>query len=148
MQERNSRNKVLIENLPLSIIETVYKHKEKIVKIGKYAFNSKDDRYLNFIKHGFKCAKCGIEGKYVNLETNYKGNHFNVYAEKDGEKIMLTKDHIYPKSKGGLNNIKNYQVLCEKCNTKKADNSPMRLSIALQNRICYEKISRKSCKTT
>ena len=127
MQKQNNRNKVLVENLPLSIIETIYKDKEKIVKIGKYAFSSKDDRYLNFIKHGFKCAKCGIEGKYVNLETNYKGNHLNVYAEKDGEKIMLTKDHIYPKSKGGLNNIKNYQVLCEKCNVKNADILPMLL---------------------
>ena len=45
---------------------------------------------------------------------------------------MLTRDHIYPKSKGGLDNIKNYQVLCVKCNQKKADLSPITLRQALE----------------
>ncbi len=45
---------------------------------------------------------------------------------------MLTKDHIYPKSKGGLNNIRNYQVLCSTCNEKKSDESPMTLVQALR----------------
>lgn len=127
------RNKVLKEKMPLSTIQEIYKAKEKYVEIEGYKVRSKEDRYLNFIKHGFKCAKCGIEGKYVNLECNsQKGNHLNVYAEKNGEAVLLTKDHIYPKSKGGLDSIKNYQVLCEQCNITKSDNSPIKLVQALR----------------
>lgn len=129
-----TRNEVLIEKLPLSIIKDTYNSKSKYIKIGEYKVKTKDDRYLNFIEHGLECAKCGAKAQYVNLECCCKmGNHLNVYAlNRDGQEVILTKDHIYPKSKGGLNNIKNYQVLCEKCNSKKSDNSPIRLAQALQ----------------
>ena len=102
-----SRNKVLIERLPLSTIKEIYRRKKSKTKIGEYEVERRDDRYLNFITNGFKCAKCGLEGKYVNLECNRKlGNHLNVYAiDENGKEILLTKDHIYPKSKGGLDSI-------------------------------------------
>lgn len=129
-----NRNQILIEKLPLSIIEETYKANKKKIKIDKYRVKTKDDRYLNFITNGFKCAKCGAIGEYANLECcNRLGNHLNVYAIKNGEPLLLTKDHIYPKSKGGLDNIKNYQVLCEECNMNKSDNSPITLVSALRN---------------
>lgn len=141
------RNEVLKEKLPLSIIQDVYDTKEKYIEIDGYKVKTKDDRYLNFIKNGFKCSKCGIEGKYVNLECNsQKGNHLNVYAEKDRQPVLLTKDHIYLKSKGGLNNIKNYQVLCEKCNNKKSDNSPVTLVQALRQGYATKKSVEKAVK--
>ena len=130
-----SRNKVLIEKLPLSIIRDTYQDKNIKVKIDKYNVQAKDDRYLNFIINGFKCAKCGIEGEYVNLECNSRlGNHLNVYGiDRSGNEILLTKDHIYPKSKGGLDDIRNYQVLCERCNNNKKDVSPIKLVEALRS---------------
>lgn len=141
------RNKILIEKLPLSIIADTYNTNAKYIKIQEYRVRTKDDRYLNFIQHGFMCARCGLGGEYANLETNYTGNHLNVYGEKEGQPILFTKDHIYPKSKGGLNNIKNYQVLCEECNSKKSDNSPMRLSLALQNGYATKKSVEKAVRT-
>lgn len=130
-----SRNKVLIEHLPLEIIKDTYKNKQNKITINGYKVKTKDDRYLNFIEHGFKCVKCGLEGIYANLECNCKlGNHLNVYGINEmGQEVLLTKDHIYPKSKGGLDNIKNYQVLCEKCNNEKQDISPIKLVEALRN---------------
>ncbi len=141
------RNKVLKEKLPLSVIQDTYNAKEKYIEIDGYKVRTKEDRYLNFIEHGFTCSKCGIEGKYVNLECNsQKGNHLNVYAEKDGRPILLTKDHIYPKSKGGLNNIKNYQVLCEECNNIKSDNSPITLVQALRGGYATKKSVERAVK--
>ena len=49
--------------------------------------------------------------------------HFNLYAINDsGDEVLMTKDHIIPKSKGGKNHLSNYQPMCCYCNCKK-DNS-------------------------
>lgn len=81
------------------------------------------ERYQTFYNKGIKCSKCGIEGKYFMLEphagdeeTNIR--HFNLYTA-DG--ILMTKDHIIPRSKGGKNHISNYQTMCCSCNEKKGN---------------------------
>ena len=86
------------------------------------------DRYANFFVHGVKCAVCGLEGRYFWLETPKRAKdkshrwHLNLYGiTEDGNEMMLTKDHVIPKSKGGKNHISNYQVLCERCNAAKGN---------------------------
>jgi 5-methylcytosine-specific restriction endonuclease McrA len=37
-----------------------------------------------------------------------------------GEEVLLTKDHIKPKSLGGKNHHSNYQTMCVDCNVEKA----------------------------
>lgn len=35
-----------------------------------------------------------------------------------------TIDHIWPKSKGGINHLLNYRFICVRCNLRKGDNYP------------------------
>lgn len=44
-------------------------------------------------------------------------------SPKSGSKLKPTKDHVVPKSKGGLNKLRNVVLACHKCNQKKADES-------------------------
>lgn len=85
-------------------------------------------RYQLFATYGIKCVECQIEGKYFALEqnTNSKGQnnlkrfHFNLYGtNKEGNEVLITKDHIIPIAKGGKDKLDNYQVMCTKCNTEK-----------------------------
>lgn len=77
-------------------------------------------------KKSTHCVECGIEGKILAAEkTDPKSDkyHFNLYAIRaDGKEILMTKDHIVPKSKGGPNTMNNYQTMCERCNSRKGNN--------------------------
>ena len=89
------------------------------------------DRYRLFKAKGMTCVICGLTGLFFALErqrnltdksTPSNRFHFNLYGyDKDGNEIMLTKDHIVPKSKGGKNSIDNYQPMCAVCNEEKDD---------------------------
>ena len=47
--------------------------------------------------------------------------HLNLYGINNGEEVMMTKDHIVPKSKGGSNGLKNMQTMCTVCNEIKGN---------------------------
>jgi hypothetical protein len=86
-------------------------------------------RYQLYANKGIVCANCGLEGKYFVLERGKNDDpdkfHFNLYGRnKHGHEVMLTKDHIFPKSEGGKNKLSNYQPLCFRCNQKKANKIP------------------------
>lgn len=54
--------------------------------------------------------------------------HFNLYGiNNSGYEVMMTKDHIIPKARGGEDRMDNYQPMCQHCNVKKADRIPQRL---------------------
>lgn len=84
------------------------------------------DRYKLF-KKSATCVTCGIEGEYFAKERNTSHGpncryHFNLYAKRDdGTEVMLTKDHIVPKSKGGGDKLSNYQTMCWLCNQSKGN---------------------------
>ena len=80
-------------------------------------------RYELFISKGCDCVECGIKGDFYALEksSNENSYHLNLYAIKDGEEVLMTKDHIKPKSKGGLNTLVNFQTMCSSCNERKSD---------------------------
>lgn len=83
-------------------------------------------RYQLYAMKGTKCTGCGLTGTYFALERGKSDNpnrfHFNLYArDRTGREVMITKDHIVPRSKGGKNRLSNYQPMCYRCNQKKAD---------------------------
>lgn len=72
-----------------------------------------------FINNGNKCKFCNKEGKYC-VVGKLRGGSItaSIYTE---DLILLTRDHIIPKSKGGTESRSNKQILCEKCNKIKSD---------------------------
>ena len=84
-------------------------------------------RYFNFREHGTACVRCGAKGLVFVLEKDRKfpeqKGHFNLYGQRpSGMYVLMTKDHIVPKSKGGPDRLSNYQTMCAICNVKKGGN--------------------------
>jgi hypothetical protein len=63
--------------------------------------------------------------------------HFNLYGIRDREPIILTKDHIIPRAKGGTNLLDNLQPMCYDCNQTKKDYEIT--TDALKILLCYRK---------
>jgi len=73
-------------------------------------------------RDGQKCIYCNEKPQYFGLGKDNAGYwHLDLYSKKDKENYMYTIDHIHPKSKGGLNQLDNYQLLCKVCNENKSD---------------------------
>lgn len=86
-------------------------------------------RYHLFSKN-CTCVSCGVVGTYFAKERSVdkRGEpttpryHFNLYGiDKNGNEVMLTKDHIVPASKGGKDHLSNYQTMCYTCNQLKGN---------------------------
>lgn len=89
-------------------------------------------RYQVF-QQSLVCVCCGLKGTYFAKERSAKYSkktqsfratteswHFNLYAlTADGREILMTKDHIIPRSKGGADKLENLQTMCRPCNGKK-----------------------------
>jgi len=83
------------------------------------------DRLFIF-KKSLTCVRCGIKGSFLVKErcSGQPAFHLNLYAiDDDGNEILMTKDHIVPRSKFGPDHINNYQTMCRKCNAEKKDES-------------------------
>lgn len=117
---RHSGNTHIAQFTPEFVFDLM--EKEDRVKLYELKINLASQRYKVF-KKSCACAYCGVVGRIMCLDvkrTRRSNGHFNLYGIKpSGQVVMLTKDHIIPKSSGGLNIIDNYQTLCEPCNINK-----------------------------
>lgn len=98
------------------------KTQEFVIDETVYTARTDSSRFFVFKKDS-TCAACGIVGTKMILEQNHndKSPHFNLYAEESGKLILMTKDHVKPKSRGGKNEIDNYQTMCAVCNNIKGN---------------------------
>lgn len=100
--------------------------KNEYIELFGVQVKTTSQRYAVF-KKSTTCCVCGIEGKFLAVEKNVpeymsKNYHLNLYAvDEDGNEVLMTKDHIHPKAKGGKNILSNYQTMCQICNIEKAD---------------------------
>ena len=105
------------------IIMTDRKEKHRINLDGDDV-NISSLRLQTFKKHGTICKKCGIEGLvFIKQKTiNQNRFHLNLFGfNHRGDLVLMTKDHIKPKSKGGKDHIDNMQTMCTICNGLKGD---------------------------
>lgn len=93
----------------------------KHVHLYNFRVNAESRRYSVFRRQS-KCAHCNRRVKYALLQkhdgTLTQSAHFNFFS---GDGTLMTKDHIKPKSRGGVNNLSNLQTMCTRCNQKKGD---------------------------
>lgn len=105
-----------------------------------YFYNSKlkigTSKFKTFIKSGATCVACGLRGEYFVIERVFPppfppnsgaGWGLQLYGVKDGKEVLITKDHIMPKSKKGSNHIDNLQTMCYPCNYAKGPKVPRHL---------------------
>ena len=101
-----------------------------------------DTKRNKFIAANPECGMCGSKLKYCGIKvlndvhtkpvSDFAANYAHKlsllpmhsvlgwYAEN---RSQFTLDHIVPKSLGGANSYRNYQVLCHKCNSAVKGNS-------------------------
>lgn len=67
-----------------------------------------------------KCWRCGCEAdRWVADKGRYDligGPVLNLYGVKDGAVILINRDHIIPKSIGGIDEVGNLRPACAACN--------------------------------
>ena len=101
------------------------KNAEHNIKVEGYDVYTTSLRYKTFMEKGYKCVCCGRIGTHYILEhpngSNEKRAHFNLYSDDD---VLMTKDHILPKSMGGADRIENMQTMCSICNSAKGNQIP------------------------
>lgn len=113
------------------VLEHVGQGNKKVVKTficngEEYKVKVSSPRLILFKEKGTSCVRCGLEGSVIMLQRAKNGNeetpHFNLWGKNsDNEYVLLTKDHIIPRSRGGENRQSNYQVMCLKCNEEKSN---------------------------
>lgn len=106
---------------PLKVREGVVINEFPYEEGFKLAFNGtfESDRLQDLLRVGKCCVvpNCGVIGDRICVTLGKDGGvHIDLY---DKNYVLLTIDHIIPKSKGGKNHISNYQTMCIFHNSEK-----------------------------
>ena len=118
------RVKLLDLDNGLELIEQLSNNKP--VEALGYEFTKKSTRLRLFQNGHLFCCKCGVEGTHWYIERDLRNGHdrfgLQFYGKnKAGQEVMLTWDHIIPKSMGGNDSLSNAQTMCLACNAGKGN---------------------------
>ena len=81
-----------------------------------------------FAHKGTACVRCGVEGVHLLSSVDPGGgHHVDLYT---ADFVLMTVDHILPRSKGGANTLANYQPMCQHCNSQKGNTLETAVSTA------------------
>jgi len=106
-----------VENLNKNYLSQ--NNRKEDIMVDGFKVRAKSLRYMTFYQKGVTCACCGRVGTHFKLDGDGDvRRHFNLYCD-DG--MLMTKDHIMPKSLGGSDSIDNLQPMCAECNFKKGN---------------------------
>lgn len=90
-------------------------------------------RHEMFLQKGVTCVVCSRCATHVIAwrdlrylqEVGSRGLHIDLLCvEKDGTEVLMTADHIVPKSLGGPKSVENFQPMCAPCNQAKGNTPP------------------------
>lgn len=79
---------------------------------------------LKAFKRSLICVECGLVGSIFKLQRHHPNDtpHLNLFAIRDnGDNVLMTVDHIIPKSMGGPRKSFNLQTMCHVCNERKSN---------------------------
>lgn len=105
----------------MPLISDAVINKRKLLQLPNDKMVRLSGTLKTFHHWGVVCAKCGLEGIMFREIKRDKKTHLRLFGIKDGEEIMMTRDHIIPQSRGGSNSFSNIQTMCCKCNSEKQD---------------------------
>jgi len=100
---------------------------------------------LKAFKRSLVCVECGLIGSIFKLQRHHPNEtpHLNLFAIKDGHGVLMTVDHIIPKSMGGPRRLFNLQTMCHICNEKKANTIELKYLTAWTARFLRYNVKRK-----
>jgi len=99
-----------------------------IIELASHFMKRKNAVYfLNILKYGYlKCELCGLPVLLSHGRCRYQHKKVvefkRTLTKKEQRKYRSSIDHIYPKSKGGTNELINLQIAHRVCNELKGDN--------------------------
>lgn len=118
------RREVLGKFLPSDVLPYIGSFKKIYTAGGKeWPVNMGSLRYQTFAR-SLQCSVCGLTGSVMVLERDHGKScmpHFNLYAIEGEDMVLMTKDHILPRAKGGKDHLDNMQTMCAICNGLKQD---------------------------
>ena len=115
-------SKTLHEITDLESVFSFIRKGQKRIDIG--GLNVSIRRMECFAVHGTLCVKCKQRTGNVILVEEWPNGQIHVdlyHRDENGNKVLMNIDHILPKSRGGKNDITNYQPMCQPCNSKKGN---------------------------